>query len=118
MVSPADEMECEGEIPQLSERRVAVGSLKEISRVLESMSGPKIKGDPHICLQVQRHAEKWGASVILTPIREALLADSPQKLLRRSSSLRASVSSQVDDIVVRMKAGQALLAEQESEVQA
>ena len=76
------------------------------------------KPNHQVCLQIQRHVEKWGMYAIVTPIREAVLADSPQKLLRRSSSLRASVSTQVEEVVTQIKTGQALLAEQESEVHA
>jgi len=53
---------------------------------------------------------------LVTPLREAMSAGSPQNGLRRSSSLRLMASSQVEDIVTRIKAGQALLAEKEAEV--
>jgi hypothetical protein len=65
--------------------------------------------------QIQRQAERWGAENLLIPLKGAVLA-SPQKLLRRSSSLRISASSQLEEVILHIKAGQTLLTERETEI--
>lgn len=68
-----------------------------------------------VCMQIQRHVERWGAKNLLAPLLERV-RQRRMSPLRRTASIRAPLTNQLEEILSHIQEAQEEIAAREAEI--